>query len=103
MLQIYFIRCLEEIDEAFNTFSILSAISSRFVRNVLVQPLKIMNVNVNKIQALKYGEYGDPKYTSTYTKRRKITQCHTQTCLRSNNAETNSFFAPFLNPIKFCD
>jgi len=40
-------------------------------------------------------------YTFTHTRKREITQCDTQTCSRSNNAETNSFFA--LNPIKFCD
>jgi len=54
----------------------------------------MINVNVNKIQALKDGEYGDPKYTFTHTRKREITQCDTEACSCSNNAETNSFFAP---------
>lgn len=53
--------------------------------------------------SIKYGEYGDSKYTFTHTRKREITQCDTQACSRSNNAETNSFFTPLPNPIKFCD
>lgn len=36
------------------------------------QLLKMVNVNVNKIQTLKYGECRDPKYT--YTRKREITR-----------------------------
>lgn len=48
--------------------------------------------------------YRGPKYIHSHIHEKKeITQCDTQACLRSNNTETNSFFAPLSNPIKFCD
>jgi len=43
-----------------------SAIIDRFVGNVIVQLLKMVSVNVNKIQTLKYGEYGDSKYIHSH-------------------------------------